>query len=64
MTQAAYQSDQLRVHIGRGLDNGVTPVELSELMAQITLYSGFPTGVNGSRILAEVLQERGIALPD
>lgn len=64
MTQAAYQSDQLRVHIGRGLDNGVTPAELSELMAQITLYSGFPTGVNGSRILAEVLQERGIALPD
>ena len=32
-----------------GLDNGVTPEELSEMMAQITLYSGFPSGVNGSR---------------
>lgn len=64
MTQAAYQSDQLRVHLRRGLDNGLTPTELSELMAQITLYAGFPSGVNGSRILAEVLQERGIPLPD
>ena len=64
MTQAAYQSDQLRVHLRRGLDNGLSVAELSELMAQVTLYSGFPSGVNGSRILAEILQERGIALPD
>jgi alkylhydroperoxidase/carboxymuconolactone decarboxylase family protein YurZ len=63
MTQAAYQTDQLRVHMRRGLDNGITPEELSELMAQVTLYSGFPSGVNGSRTLAEVLQERGIPLP-
>jgi 4-carboxymuconolactone decarboxylase len=64
MTQAAYQTDQLRVHLRRGLDNGLTPEELSELMAQVTLYSGFPSGVNGSRVLAEVLQERGIPLPN
>ncbi|MEX0901647.1 MAG: carboxymuconolactone decarboxylase family protein [Pseudohongiellaceae bacterium] len=63
MTQAAYQTDQLRAHLRRGLDNGITPEELSELMAQITLYSGFPSGVNGSRVLAEVFQERGIPLP-
>ncbi len=64
MSQAAYQSDQLRFHIRLGLDNGITPDELAELMAQITLYAGFPSGVNGSRILAEVLRERGIPLPD
>ena len=64
MTQAAYQTDQLRVHLGRGLDNGITPEELSEMMAHVTLYSGFPSGVNGSRVLAEVLQERGIPLPN
>jgi 4-carboxymuconolactone decarboxylase len=64
MTQAAYQTDQLRVHIRRGLDNGITPEELSEMMAHVTLYSGFPSGVNGSRVLAEVFQERGIPLPD
>ena len=64
MTQAAYQTDQLRAHVRRGLDNGITPEELSEMMAHVTLYSGFPSGVNGSRLLAEVLQERGIPLPD
>ncbi|MDH3205497.1 MAG: carboxymuconolactone decarboxylase family protein [Gemmatimonadota bacterium] len=64
MTQAAYQTDQLRVHLRRGLDNGITPEELSELMAQVTLYSGFPSGVNGSRVLAEVLTERAIPLPN
>ena len=64
MTQAAYQTDQLRGHLRRGLDNGITPEELSEMMARVTLYAGFPSGVNGSRVLAEVLQERGIPLRD
>jgi len=64
MTAAAYQTDQLRAHLRRGLDNGVTPEELSELMAHMTLYAGFPSGVNASRLLAEVFEERGIPLPD
>ena len=64
VTLAGYQSDQLRVHLQRGLDNGVTVQEISELIAHITLYSGFPTGVNASRMFAEILRERGIPLPD
>ena len=64
VTLAGYQSDQLRVHLSRGLDNGVTPQEISELIAHVTLYSGFPTGVNASRMFAELLRERGIPLPD
>ena len=64
VTLAGYQSDQLRVHLRRGLDNGLTTQEIAELIAQVTLYSGFPTGVNGSRIFAEILRERGMPLPD
>lgn len=64
VTLAGYQSEQLRVHLRRGLDNGLTTQEISELIAQVTLYSGFPSGVNGARIFAEVLQERGLPLPD
>jgi 4-carboxymuconolactone decarboxylase len=60
VTLANYQTDQLRVHLHRGLDNGLTTQEIAELIAQVTLYSGFPTGVNAS----EVLQERGMPLPD
>ena len=64
VTLAGYQSDQLRVHLQRGLDNGVTPQEISELIAHVTLYSGFPTGVNASRMFADILRERGIPLPN
>ncbi len=64
VTLANYQTDQLRVHLNRGLDNGLTTEEISELIAQVTLYSGFPSGVNASRTFAEVLQSRGMPLPD
>ena len=64
VTLANYQTDQLRIHLGRGLDNGLTTQEIAELIAQVTLYSGFPSGVNGSRTFAEVLRERGMPLPD
>ena len=64
VTLAGYRSDQLRVHLKRGLDNGVTPQEISELIAHVTLYSGFPTGVNASRMFAEILRERGMPLPN
>ncbi len=64
VTLANYQTDQLRVHLNRGLDNGLTTQEISELIAQVALYAGFPPGVNGSRLFAEVLRERGLPLPD
>ena len=52
------------VHLNRGLDNGLSTEEIAELIAQVTLYSGFPTGVNASRTFAEVLRERGLPLPE
>ena len=61
---ANYQTEPLRVYLHRGLDNGLTTQEIAELIAQVTLYAGFPPGVNGSRVFAEVLQERGMPLPD
>lgn len=64
VTMANYQTDQLRVHLNRGLDNGLTPLEISELIAQVVMYDGFPAGVNASRLFAEVLQERGLPLPE
>ena len=42
VTLSNYQTDQLRVHLNRGLDNGLTTEEIAELIAQVTLYSGFP----------------------
>jgi len=64
VTLASYQSDQLRTHLLRGLDNGLSVQEIAELIAQVTLYSGFPSGINASRIFGEVLRERGLELPE
>jgi len=64
VTMANYQTDQLRVHLNRGLDNGLTTQEIAELIAQVVMYDGFPAGVKASKTFAEVLQERGMPLPD
>jgi alkylhydroperoxidase/carboxymuconolactone decarboxylase family protein YurZ len=64
VTLAGYQSDQLRTHLLRGLDNGLSVQEIAELIAQVTLYSGFPSGINASRIFGDVLRERGLDMPE
>ena len=60
VTQSLYATDQVRTHVGRGLDNGLTQAEIAELIAHVLVYSGFPTGVNAARAATEVFQERGL----
>ena len=36
---ALYRTDQLRGHIGRALDNGVTKAEISEVILHTTMYA-------------------------
>ena len=57
---ALYRTDQLRGHIGRALDNGVTKSEISEVILHTTMYAGWPVGANAVRIAKEVFEERGI----
>ena len=54
--------DELALHIPRGLENGLTPEEISEVILHVTFYAGWPTGVQASRAAAEVFAERGVAL--
>ena len=63
-TQALYATDQLRGHLGRALDNGVTPEEISEVITHLAFYSGWPRAVNASRTAAEVFVARGLPLPE
>jgi 4-carboxymuconolactone decarboxylase len=37
---ALYRTDQLRGHIGRALDNGVTKEEIGEVITHMAFYSG------------------------
>ena len=55
---ALYRTDQIRGHIGRALDNGVTKGEIGEIINHIAFYSGWPTAVNAARVAKEVFDQR------
>lgn len=57
---ALYRTEQLRSHLNRGIDNGLTKEEIVEIITHVTFYSGWPTGVNGAQVAAEVFKERGL----
>ncbi|GAE66369.1 carboxymuconolactone decarboxylase family protein [Chryseobacterium indologenes] len=51
---------QLKFHINAGLNIGLTETEIKEIMLLMTVYSGFPSAINGTNILKEVILERSI----
>ena len=51
---ALYRTDELKGHLARAVDNGVTKDELAEMITHVTFYSGWPTGVNASKVATEV----------
>ncbi|MBV8361573.1 MAG: carboxymuconolactone decarboxylase family protein [Deltaproteobacteria bacterium] len=55
---ALQRPDQLRIHLQRALDNGVTKDELSELITHLAFYSGWPTAVTAAGIAAEIFDKR------
>ena len=55
---ALYRTDQLRGHIGRALDNGVTKEEIAEVIVHMAFYAGWPTAANAVRVAKEVYAER------
>jgi 4-carboxymuconolactone decarboxylase len=55
---ALQRPDQLRGHLGRALENGVTKDELSELITHLAFYSGWPTAVTAATIAKEVFDKQ------
>jgi 4-carboxymuconolactone decarboxylase len=53
-----YTTDQLRGHIGRALDNGVTKEEIGEVITHMAFYSGWPTAYNALQVAKEVFDQR------
>lgn len=42
---AGENTEQLGFHLGRAIENGVTQVELVEVITHVTLYAGWPKGM-------------------
>ncbi|MDR3531129.1 MAG: carboxymuconolactone decarboxylase family protein [Rhodopila sp.] len=57
---ATYRPDQLRGHLARALDNGVTKEEIAEVITHLAFYSGWPSSMTAARIAKDVFEERGI----
>ncbi len=51
---ALYRTDELRGHMARAIDNGVTKEELFGLITHLAFYSGWPTAVNAGRVALEL----------
>jgi len=58
---ATYRPEQLKGHLGRALDNGVTQDEIAEIITHLAFYAGWPAAVTARGIAAEVYEERGLA---
>ena len=56
---ATYRPQQLRVHIGRGLENGLTKDEISEVITHLAFYSGWPTAMTAAFVAKEVFEKQG-----
>ena len=54
---ALYRTDEMRGHIRRALNNGVTKEEISGIITHMAFYAGWPTAANAVRIAKEVFDE-------
>ena len=54
---AMNRSEQLRGHVARAIDNGVTKDEIVEIITHMAFYSGWPTAMTAAGVAKEVLEE-------
>lgn len=51
---------ELEIHIGAGLNHGLTPGEVEEIMITGVAYCGFPKAIDGMMLARKVFAERGV----
>ena len=54
---ALNRTEQLRHHLTRALENGVSKDELIELITHLAFYSGWPTAMSAILLAKEMFQE-------
>ena len=51
---ATYRPEQLRGHLARALDNGVTKDEIAEIITHLAFYSGLPASMTAANIAKDI----------
>jgi len=55
---AMNRPDQLRSHLGRARDNGVTQEEVAEVITHLAFYAGWPNAVGAVAVAKEVFEKK------
>jgi 4-carboxymuconolactone decarboxylase len=55
---AMNRPEQLRAHLGRARDNGLTQIELVETITHLAFYAGWPSAVTAASVAKEVFATR------
>lgn len=55
---ALYRPDQLRFHLGRAVENGVTQEELIEVITHLAFYAGWPSAMTAIQLAKEVFSRQ------
>jgi 4-carboxymuconolactone decarboxylase len=55
------QTEQLRSHLEKALDHGVTAKEISEAITHLAIYAGFPAAISAALVAKPLLEEVGHA---
>jgi len=56
-------TDQMRSHMEKGLDNGLTQKEISEVITHMAFYAGFPAALTAALVAKPLFEERGLIEP-
>lgn len=54
------QTDQMRSHLEKALDNGVTAEEIGEIITHLSVYAGFPAALSAALAARPLLEELGL----
>jgi 4-carboxymuconolactone decarboxylase len=52
------RTEQLKGHLERALNNGVTAEEIGEMITHLAFYGGWPVAMSGAMVAKDVLEQR------
>ncbi|MCZ6533407.1 MAG: carboxymuconolactone decarboxylase family protein [SAR324 cluster bacterium] len=55
---ASHRPMQLKTHIGRALDNGVTKEEIAEIITHLAYYAGWPAAMTAAQGAVDVYESK------
>jgi 4-carboxymuconolactone decarboxylase len=54
------QTDQLRSHMEKALDHGLTGAEIGEVITHLAIYAGFPAAISAALVARPLFEDLGM----